>query len=104
MPNNICKQIFRFINKGIIPSQIHVILKNLYNFRLIKNITVNKIFRIMKFNSKFFFNNIKLVNAFGLFLLSLVSEISKDLYYLIKKAIVIYKYLKYNCSNKNPKF
>jgi len=61
-PNDICEQILKLANKGITPSQIRMILQNSCDFRPVKDITVNKILRILKLNGRhlnFFFSNNK---------------------------------------------
>ncbi|RIB01008.1 40S ribosomal protein S13-like protein [Gigaspora rosea] len=84
-PNDICEQILKLANKGITPSQIRMILQNSCDFRPVKDITVNKILRILKLNG-------------------LAPEVPEDLYHLIKKAIAIRKHLERNLSDKNSKF
>ncbi|KAF0386054.1 40S ribosomal protein S13 [Gigaspora margarita] len=84
-PNDICEQILKLAIKDITPSQIRMIIQNLCDFRPVKDITVNKILRILKLNG-------------------LALEIPEDLYHLIKKAIAIRKHLEHNRSNKNSKF
>ncbi|RIB04419.1 hypothetical protein C2G38_1876962, partial [Gigaspora rosea] len=73
-PNDVCKQILKLVNEGITLSQISVHFRNLCDFE-----------PVLKFNS-------------------LLSEIPKDLYHLIKQVVVIHKHLEYNRSDKVPKF
>ncbi|CAG8817634.1 8172_t:CDS:2, partial [Cetraspora pellucida] len=80
---DICEQIIKLANKGTTPSQIGVHLRNLYNFKPIKNITINKILRILKYKAP---------------------KIPEDLYHLIKKAVAIHKHLECNRSDKDSKF
>ncbi|CAG8833277.1 26237_t:CDS:2 [Racocetra persica] len=82
---DICEQILKLANEGITPSQISIYLRNLYNFRPFKNITSNKVVRILKLNG-------------------LAPKILEDLYHLITKLIIVCKYLKYNRSDKVSKF
>ncbi|CAG8694242.1 23363_t:CDS:2 [Dentiscutata erythropus] len=82
-PNDVCEQNLKLANEGITPSQISVRLRNSCDFG--KNITVNKILRILKLNG-------------------LAPEIPEDLYHLIKKAVVIRKHLECNRSDKDSKF
>ncbi|CAG8480790.1 25625_t:CDS:2 [Dentiscutata erythropus] len=67
-PQDICEQVLELAKKGLTPSQLCVFLRNLYNFKPVKDIMVNKIFRILK---------------------SYAPEIPEDLYHLIKKAIAV---------------
>ncbi|CAG8536803.1 11794_t:CDS:2 [Dentiscutata heterogama] len=69
-PQDICEQILELAKKGLMPSQIIIYLQNLYDIKPIKNITVNKILRILRFYS-------------------LAPEISEDRHHLIKKAVVV---------------
>ncbi|CAG8446734.1 5496_t:CDS:2, partial [Dentiscutata heterogama] len=84
-PQDICEQVLELAKKGLTPSQLCVFLRNLYNFKPVKDITVNKILRILK--------------SYGL-----APEIPEDLYHLIKKAIAVRKYLECNRHNKAAKF
>ncbi|CAG8809761.1 8860_t:CDS:2, partial [Racocetra persica] len=84
-PQYICEQILELARKGLTPSQLCVYLRNLYNIKPVKNITVNKILRILKFYGQ-------------------APEIPEDLYHLIKKAVAVRKYLEYNHHNKDAQF
>ncbi|CAG8756209.1 5406_t:CDS:2, partial [Racocetra fulgida] len=46
-PKNICEQILNLAKKDMTPSQIAVNLQGMYNIRPTRNITVNKILRIL---------------------------------------------------------
>ncbi|CAB3369043.1 small ribosomal subunit protein uS15 [Cloeon dipterum] len=71
--------------KGLTPSQIGVILRDMHGVAQVRFITGNKIMRIMK-------------------AMSLAPQLPEDLYYLIKKAVAIRKHLERNRKDKDSKF
>ncbi|KAF3523836.1 hypothetical protein F2Q69_00049596, partial [Brassica cretica] len=79
------ESICKFAKKGLTPSQIGVILRDSHGIPQVKNVTGNKILRILK--------------AHGL-----APEIPEDLYHLIKKAVAIRKHLERNRKDKDSKF
>ena len=79
------EHIYRLAKKGMHPSQIGVILRDCNGIAQVKNITGNKILRILK--------------AKGL-----APNLPEDLYYLIKKAVNIRKHLEKNKKDKDSKF
>ncbi|KAI6648971.1 Ribosomal protein S13 [Oopsacas minuta] len=86
MPSEEVKDhIYRLAKKGMQPSQIGVILRDCNGIAQVKNITGNKILRILK--------------AKGL-----APTLPEDLYYLIKKAVNIRKHLEKNKKDKDSKF
>ncbi|KAF9352799.1 ribosomal 40S subunit protein S13, partial [Mortierella sp. AD094] len=71
--------------KGMTPSQIGVILRDSQGIAQVKNVTGNKILRILKSNG-------------------LAPEIPEDLYHLIKKAVAVRKHLERNRKDCDGKF
>ncbi|KAF8927171.1 ribosomal 40S subunit protein S13, partial [Haplosporangium bisporale] len=67
-PEAVCDSIFKLAKKGLTPSQIGVILRDSQGIPQVKNITGNKILRILKSNG-------------------LGPDLPEDLYHLIKKAV-----------------
>nr|CAJ17189.1 ribosomal protein S13e [Sphaerius sp. APV-2005] len=84
-PEEIEEQISKFAKKGLMPSQIGVILRDSQGIAQVRFVTNNKILRIMK--------------AKGL-----KPSVPEDLYYLIKKAVAIRKHLERNRKDKDSKF
>ncbi|CAG8780544.1 9598_t:CDS:10, partial [Dentiscutata erythropus] len=82
---DICEQILKLAKKSLTPSELCIHLWNLYNFKPVKDITMNKILRILKSHG-------------------LAPKISEDLYHLIKKAIAVRKHLEYNHHDRDAKF
>ncbi|KAM0682687.1 40S ribosomal protein S13-2 [Mitosporidium daphniae] len=78
-------QIFKLAKKGLTPSSIGVVLRDLHGIPQVKSITGNKILRILK--------------AGGL-----APEIPEDLYHLIKKAVSVRKHLERNRKDKDSKY
>ena len=78
-------QIIKLAKKGLAPSQIGVVLRDTMGIGQIKNVTNNKILRILR--------------AEGL-----APEIPEDLYYLIKKAVSVRKHLEKNRKDKDSKY
>ena len=71
--------------KGQTPSQIGVMLRDTMGIAQVKNVTGNKILRILKSNG-------------------LAPEIPEDLYHLIKKAVSVRKHLERSRKDKDSKF
>ncbi|KAF9102344.1 ribosomal 40S subunit protein S13 [Mortierella sp. AM989] len=71
--------------KGMTPSQIGVILRDSQGIPQVKNVTGNKVLRILKSNG-------------------LAPEIPEDLYHLIKKAVSVRKHLERNRKDCDGKF
>ncbi|KAG9300736.1 hypothetical protein G9A89_023534 [Geosiphon pyriformis] len=84
-PEDVCEQIFKLAKKGMTPSQIGVVLRDSHGIAQVKNVTGNKILRILKSNG-------------------LGPEIPEDLYHLIKKAVAVRKHLERNRKDKDAKF
>jgi len=83
--DDVKEHIFKLAKKGLRPSQIGVILRDSHGVAQVRFITGNKILRILK--------------AKGL-----APEIPEDLYYLIKKAVMIRKHLERNRKDRDAKF
>jgi len=79
--DHVCK----LAKKGLTPSQIGVILRDSHGIAQVKNVTGNKIVRILKANG-------------------LAPQIPEDLYHLIKKAVAVRKHLEKNRKDKDSKF
>ena len=75
----------KLAKKGLTPSQIGVILRDSHGIAQVKNVTGNKIVRILK--------------AGGL-----APQIPEDLYHLIKKAVAVRKHLEKNRKDKDSKY
>merc|ERR1711972_290468 len=75
----------KLAKKGLTPSQIGVTLRDSFGIPQVKNVTGNKILRILKTNG-------------------LSPDLPEDLYYLIKKAVSIRKHLDKNRKDKDSKF
>ncbi|CAG8549572.1 4865_t:CDS:2 [Ambispora gerdemannii] len=84
-PEEVCELIFKHAKKGMSPSQIGVQLRDSHGIAQVKNVTGNKILRILKSNG-------------------LAPEIPEDLYHLIKKAVAVRKHLERNRKDKDAKF
>uniref|UniRef100_A0A8C5VJQ0 Small ribosomal subunit protein uS15 n=1 Tax=Microcebus murinus TaxID=30608 RepID=A0A8C5VJQ0_MICMU len=76
------EQIYKLAKKGLTPSQIGVILRDSHGVAQVRFVTGNKILRILK--SK-----------------GLAPDLPEDLYYLIKKAVAVQKYLERNRKDKD---
>ena len=83
--NDLVEQIVKLAKKGTTPSQIGVLLRDCYGIPQVKNITGNKILRILRKHG-------------------LAPEIPEDLYMLIKKAVNVRKHLERNRKDKDSKF
>ncbi|XP_043843658.1 40S ribosomal protein S13-like [Dromiciops gliroides] len=75
------EQIYKLAKKGLMPSQIGVILRDSHGVAQVCFITQNKILRILKSKG-----------------------LPEDLYHLIKKAVAVEKHLERNIKDKNSKF
>ncbi|KAG0029336.1 ribosomal 40S subunit protein S13 [Podila epicladia] len=84
-PEAVCDSIFKLAKKGLTPSQIGVILRDSHGIPQVKNITGNKILRILKSNG-------------------LGPDLPEDLYHLIKKAVAVRKHLEKNRKDMDGKF
>ncbi|KAF9104272.1 ribosomal 40S subunit protein S13 [Mortierella sp. AM989] len=84
-PEDVCESIFKLAKKGMTPSQIGVILRDSQGIAQVKNVTGNKVLRILKSNG-------------------LAPEIPEDLYHLIKKAVSVRKHLERNRKDCDGKF
>lgn len=84
-PEEVVEQICKLAKKGLTPSQIGVILRDNHGIAQVKNVTGNKILRILKSNG-------------------LAPEIPEDLYQLIKKAVAVRKHLERNRHDCDGKF
>merc|ERR1712045_707147 len=79
------EQIFKLAKKGMTPSQIGVILRDSHGVAQVRNVTGNKILRILK--SK-----------------GMAPDLPEDIYSLIKKAVSIRKHLERNRKDKDAEF
>lgn len=79
------QQIIKFAKKGLSPSQIGVVLRDTQGIGQVKNVTNNKVLRILKSNG-------------------LAPEIPEDLYHLIKKAVSVRRHLERNRKDKDGKY
>jgi small subunit ribosomal protein S13e len=79
------EHVCKLAKKGLTPSQIGVILRDSYGIGQVRNVTGNKILRILKANG-------------------LAPEIPEDLYCLIKKAVNVRKHLEINRKDFDAKF
>ncbi|KAJ3202219.1 ribosomal 40S subunit protein S13, partial [Clydaea vesicula] len=84
-PEEVVDSICKLAKKGLAPSQIGVILRDSHGIAQVKNVTGNKILRILKTNG-------------------LAPEIPEDLYCLIKKAVSVRKHLERNRKDCDAKF
>ncbi|ORZ31947.1 40S ribosomal protein S13 [Catenaria anguillulae PL171] len=84
-PQKVVETICKLAKKGMTPSQIGVTLRDSHGVPQVKNITGNKILRVLKSNG-------------------LAPEIPEDLYHLIKKAVSVRKHLERNRKDKDSKF
>ncbi len=84
-PEEVIEQMCKFAKKGLTPSQIGVILRDSHGIAQVRNVTGNKVLRILKANG-------------------LAPEIPEDMYHLVKKAVAIRKHLERNRKDKDSKF
>jgi len=79
--DHVCK----LAKKGLTPSQIGVILRDSHGIAQVKNVTGNKVVRILKANG-------------------LAPAVPEDLYHLIKKAVAVRKHLEKYRKDKDSKY
>ena len=84
-PEEVVDQVCKLAKKGLTPSQIGVILRDLHGVAQVRAVTGNKILRILKGNG-------------------LAPEIPEDLYQLIKKAVAVRKHLERYRKDCDAKF
>ncbi|DBA96069.1 hypothetical protein WJX77_000038 [Trebouxia sp. C0004] len=77
--------IAKFAKKGATPSQIGVMLRDSHGVPQVNGITGSKVLRILKKSG-------------------MAPDIPEDLYYMIKKAVVMRKHLEVNRKDKDGKF
>merc|ERR1711939_1264979 len=82
---DVCDHICKLAKKGLTPSQIGITLRDSFGVPQVKNVTGNKILRILK-------------------LAGLAPTIPEDLYHLIKKAVSMRKHMDKNRKDKDQKF
>eukprot|EP00747_Dinoflagellata_sp_TGD_P117646 gnl/TRDRNA2_/TRDRNA2_172650_c0_seq11.p1 gnl/TRDRNA2_/TRDRNA2_172650_c0~~gnl/TRDRNA2_/TRDRNA2_172650_c0_seq11.p1 ORF type:complete len:152 (+),score=36.75 gnl/TRDRNA2_/TRDRNA2_172650_c0_seq11:80-535(+) len=82
---DVCDHICKLAKKGLTPSQIGVTLRDSFGIPQVKNVTGNKILRILK-------------------TAGIAPELPEDMYCLIKKAVAIRKHLDKNRKDKDSKF
>ena len=83
--NDIIEQIVKLAKKGMMPSQIGVMLRDWHGVAQVRWITGNKILRILKAKK-------------------IAPALPEDLYHMIKKAVVMRKHLERNRKDKDAKF
>ncbi|KAL8609536.1 ribosomal 40S subunit protein S13 [Nucella lapillus] len=83
--DDVVDQIIKLAKKGLMPSQIGVILRDSHGVAQVRHVTGNKVLRVLK--------------AKGL-----APDLPEDLYCLIKKAVSIRKHLERNRKDKDAKF
>ncbi|XP_059109541.1 small ribosomal subunit protein uS15-like [Peromyscus eremicus] len=83
--SDVKEQIYKLAKKGLTPSQIGVILRELHGVAQVRFVTGNKILRICKTKG-------------------LAPDLPEDLYHLIKKVVAVGKHLERNRKDKNAKF
>jgi small subunit ribosomal protein S13e len=79
------EQIVKLAKKGLTPSQIGVVLRDIHCVAQVKNVTGAKILRILKTRG-------------------LAPELPEDLYHLIKKAVSVRKHLERFRKDKDSKY
>ncbi|KAI9008160.1 ribosomal 40S subunit protein S13 [Gaertneriomyces sp. JEL0708] len=84
-PEEVVEQICKLAKKGLSPSQIGVILRDQHGVAQVRNVTGNKILRILKSSG-------------------LAPELPEDLYHLIKKAVAVRRHLERNRKDCDAKF
>merc|ERR1712232_52853 len=82
---SVSEQICKAARKGLMASQIGVTLRDSFGVPQVRNVTGNKILRLLKTNG-------------------LAPTLPEDLYYLIKKAVAVRKHLDKNRKDKDSKF
>lgn len=122
------EQIIKLAKKGLTPSQIGVILRDLHGVAQVKNVTGSKILRILKANGMtvdLFSLSFSVPHSFLQFhsmarsldhsftfssfrscflCIGLAPEIPEDLYHLIKKAVSVRKHLERNRKDRDSKY
>jgi len=83
--SDIVEQIVKLAKKGMMPSQIGVMLRDWHGVAQVRWITGNKILRILKAKK-------------------IAPALPEDLYHMIKKAVVMRKHLERNRKDKDAKF
>merc|ERR1711916_197902 len=81
--DEVVELICRLAKKGMTPSQIGVVLRDSHGIPLVKNVTGNKILRILRGKG-------------------LAPEIPEDLYCMIKKAVSMRKHLEPTAATRTP--
>nr|QKY15258.1 40S ribosomal protein S13 (RPS13) [Polytomella parva] len=84
-PEEVVDLICKLAKKGITPSSIGNVLRDIHGVPLVSTVTGSKVLRILKGHG-------------------LAPEIPEDLYYLIKKAVAIRKHLERSRKDKDGKF
>ncbi|KAL7009756.1 ribosomal 40S subunit protein S13 [Cystobasidiomycetes sp. EMM_F5] len=84
-PEEVVDQIYKFARKGMTPSQIGIVLRDSYGIAQVKQVTGNKIVRILRTQN-------------------LAPEYPEDLHHLMKKAVAIHKHLALNRKDMDAKF
>eukprot|EP00891_Asterochloris_glomerata_P003546 jgi/Astpho2/3546/Aster-06457 len=84
-PEEVDEIITKMSRKGMTPSMIGVVLRDSHGVPQVGSVTGSKVLRILKKNG-------------------LAPEIPEDLYYMIKKAVVMRKHLEVNRKDKDGKF
>eukprot|EP00126_Sphaerothecum_destruens_P001676 Sdes_comp15082_c0_seq2m3880 len=84
-PEEVKEHIYKLAKKGLTPSQIGVILRDSHGVAQVKNVTGNKILRILKTKG-------------------MAPSLPEDLYHLIKKAVSVRKHLERNRKDNDSKF
>ncbi|GBE61219.1 40S ribosomal protein [Babesia ovata] len=84
-PLQLEQQIVKLAKKGMTPSQIGVVLRDSNAVPMVKAITNNKILRILRGHGW-------------------APDIPEDLYFLVKKAVVMRKHMEHNLNDKDSKF
>ncbi|XP_043826039.1 40S ribosomal protein S13-like [Dromiciops gliroides] len=85
LTSNVKEQIYKLAKKGLMPSQIGVILRDSHGVAQVHFVISNKILRILK--SK-----------------GLASVLPEDLYHLIKKAVAVRNHFERNRKDNDSKF
>jgi len=84
-PQELNELVCKFARKGLTPSQIGVILRDSHGIAQVKNVTGNKVLRILKANG-------------------LAPELPEDLTCLIRKAVAVRKHIEKFKKDKDSKF
>jgi len=84
-PQSVIDQITKLAKKGMMPSQIGVMLRDWHGVAQVRWVTGSKILRILKARK-------------------LAPALPEDLYHMIKKAVIMRKHLERNRKDKDAKF